>query len=95
MSGQNVQITPAASKEEIEQTLIRANPDKIAVANVILKRTVKSLRKKLSRARKSFHRIMAETKDLPEWFYESEIETLSESELYKHAQFAYGDMTVR
>ena len=88
-------MTPAASNQEIEHTLIRANPDKIAIANVILKRTVKSLRKKLSRARKSFHRIMAETKDLPEWFYESEIETLSESELYKHAQFAYGDMTVR
>ena len=75
--------------------LNRASPDKLALSNVILKRTVKSLRKKLQRARISFHRISAEARDMPEWFYESEIETLSDDELIKEGQFALKDLTGR
>ena len=73
----------------------RADPQKIAVANIILKRSVKSLRKKLARARIAFHRIMSETKEMPEWFYDTEIETLSDDELIKYAQSSLKDMTGR
>ena len=75
--------------------LNRATPEKFAIANIILKRTVKSLRKKLQRARISFHRIAAEARDMPEWFYESEIETLSDHELIQDAQKAMEDITGR
>ena len=43
----------------------------------------------------AFGRIMAETRDLPEWFYESEIETLSDNDLIKTGRSAMEDMTGR
>ena len=69
-----------------------ASPQKIAATNLILKRTVKSLRKKLSRARVAFSQIMSQTREMPEWFYESEMESLSETEIYRTAQAAMMDM---
>ena len=61
--------------------------------NLILKRTVKSLRKKLSRARLAFGRIMSETREQPEWFYESEMESLSDAEIIRTAQAGMADMS--
>ena len=88
-------MTPAESNQAIEELLIRATPEKIALCNIILKRTVKSLRKKLARARIQFNRIISETRDTPEWFYETEIETLSDDELLKNAQYSFQDLTGR
>ena len=75
--------------------LTRTTPEKIALSAIILKRTVKSLRKKLQRARISFHRMASEVREMPEWFYESEIDTLSDDELIKNAQYAMKDLTGR
>ena len=58
-----VQTTPIGHQSETQALLLIASPQKVALTNVILKRKVKSLRKKLSRARIAFGRIMAETRE--------------------------------
>jgi hypothetical protein len=90
---QVIQVTPFGNQHGIEDLLSIASPHKIAVTNLILKRTVKSLRKKLSRARISFNRIMAETREQPEWFYESEMESLSDADIIRAAQAGMPDMS--
>ena len=89
-----VQVTPFGNQQAIENLLTISSPHKIAATNLILKRTVKSLRKKLCRARIAFNHIMSETREMPEWFYESEMESLSETEIYRTAQAAMTEMGI-
>ena len=90
---QVVQVTPFENQQGIHDLLSVYSPQKIAITNLILKRTVKSLRKKLSRARLAFGRIMSETREQPEWFYESEMESLSDAEIIRTAQAGMADMS--
>ena len=90
---QVVQVTSFENQQGIHDLLSVYSPQKIALTNLILKRTVKSLRKKLSRARLAFGRIMSETREQPEWFYESEMESLSDAEIIRTAQAGMADMS--
>ena len=56
------------------------SPERLILANVGLKRRNKALRKQLAKARLAFTRIMAETREAPDWFYESSDGTLSEDD---------------
>ena len=79
------QIIVNASQTETQAAVRELNslmdPEKLLLVNVGLKRTIKSLRKKLAKARLSFGRIMAETREMPEWSAESDVNAFSDDEL--------------
>ena len=83
----NINVT--ASQADLKQAIRESNAqvilENVLLVNVGLKRTVKSLRKKLQKARLSFNRIMAETREAPDWYYESEVDSLSEGALNRRA----------
>ena len=76
----NIMVT--ASQADLEQAVRESNKqailENVLLVTVGLKRKNKSLRKKLQKARLSFNRIMAETREAPDWYYESEVDSLSE-----------------
>ena len=75
-------IVVKANQADIERAIRSGNSvptiEQFILVNAGLKRTVKSLRKKLARARVSFNRVMAETREAPDWYVESEIGSLSD-----------------
>ena len=58
-------------------------PEQLWTIITAQRRTIKGLRKRLSKSRIQFNHIMAETRETPSWYYESDIEYLSESDFLK------------
>ena len=74
-------VVVQATQTDIDQSLREASAmptvENLLLVNSGLKRKNKSLRKKLARARLGFNRIMAETREAPDWYYESEVDSMS------------------
>jgi nucleoside-diphosphate-sugar epimerase len=66
--------------DAIRQAIAKPELEKILAINAGQKRTIKGLQKKLSKARIQFNRIMAETREVPDWYFSSDTEPLSAPE---------------